>query len=112
MGRPKATRTRASLGKARPDRLHPVGAGQTDRHDGHAGGEGEPGQPGATLVEATVARARALGVDTEPTTLLKHEEGGVERLLGRPRGVPVDGDRVGVREEARRTAPLTPVPVK
>ena len=34
-----------------------------------------------------------------PPPSLQHEEGGVERLLGRPRGVPVDGDRVGVREE-------------
>src|SRR6478735_5157969 len=86
-------------GKARPDRLHLVGAGQTDRHDRHAGGEREPGHTGAPLVEATVARAGALGVDAEPTTFAQHEEGGVERLLGRPRGVPVDGDRVGVREK-------------
>ena len=83
------------------DGLHQVGAAQADGHDGHPGGERQPRHPRAPLVEAAVARARALGVDAE-----RDDRRGAPRE--RRRGTPAPRARSAGRRGWRRCSRRSP----
>ena len=91
-GAPKRTVTGRTRGSFVPDRLDRLGADEADGHDRRAGLKCEPGDAGATAVEATVERARALGIDGEGGAGLEDAPALVERLLRLRAGSALDAD--------------------